>query len=118
MPDGSQLNNLLSISAGHEHSLFLKYRGEVLATGRNNFGQLGDGTTENKNNPVSVIGPNGLSLSGVSQVAAGYDHSVFLMKDGTVRTVGHKSCGPARGRNLDRSQYLRSGFKSGRFPTH
>ena len=90
MPDGSQLNNLLSISAGRAF-LFLKYRGEVLATGRNNFGQLGDGTTENKNNPVSVIGPNGLSLSGVSQVAAGYDHSVFLMKDGTVRTVGRQS---------------------------
>ena len=104
MPDGSQLNNLLSISAGHEHSLFLKYAGEVLATGRNNFGQLGDGTTENKNNPVSVIGPNGLSLSGVSQVAAGYDHSVFLMKDGTVRTVGRNHVGQlGDGTSIDRN---------------
>ena len=104
LADESPLNNVLSVSAGLDHSLFLQYPGVVLAAGRNNFGQLGDGTSENKNNPVSVLGPNGLSLSGVSQVAAGYDHSVFLMKDGTVRTVGRNHVGQlGDGTSIDRN---------------
>ena len=37
------------VSAGNHHSIALKKDGTLWAWGFNNSGQLGDGTTENKN---------------------------------------------------------------------
>ena len=47
--------------------------------GRQQKGQLGDGTTSQKAFPVKVEG-----LSGVKKIAAGYDHVLALKEDGTV----------------------------------
>ena len=44
-----------AIAAGYAHSLVLKTNGTVWVTGRNNFGQLGDGTKTDKNIFVRVI---------------------------------------------------------------
>ena len=44
-----------AIAAGYAHSLALKTNGTVWATGRNNFGQLGDGSNTDKNKFVRVI---------------------------------------------------------------
>ena len=55
----------------------------MLAWGRNNYGQLGDGTTSNRLWPVQVQG-----LSGVVAVAAGSGHSLALSSDGTVWAWG------------------------------
>ena len=54
--DGSGLSGVLGISAGIEHTVFLKSDGTltVYATGANFMGQLGDGTTTNRSNPVQV----------------------------------------------------------------
>ena len=46
----------------------------VWATGSNNFGQLGDGTTTNRLSPVQVA-------SGVATVSAGYWHSFYVKTD-------------------------------------
>ncbi len=43
-----------SISAGHHHSLYVKTDGSLWAMGRNNIGQLGDGTTIDRNSPVQI----------------------------------------------------------------
>ena len=44
-----------AIAAGHSHSMVLKRDGNVWTTGCNRWGQLGDGTNENKNRFEMVI---------------------------------------------------------------
>ena len=67
------LGGVKAIAAGGDHSLAVINDGTVLAWGRNNFGQLGDGTTIDRALPVPVQ-----NLSGITSVAAGYGHSLAL----------------------------------------
>ena len=66
------LNNVIAISAGNQHSLALKGDGTVVAWGRNDKDQ--------------ATVPEG--LSDVVAVAAGYQHSVALKQDGSVWATG------------------------------
>ncbi len=51
--------------------------GTAMAWGLNTAGQLGDGTTTTRTTPVPVAG-----LSGVTAIAAGYNHRLALLGDG------------------------------------
>jgi alpha-tubulin suppressor-like RCC1 family protein len=91
----NDLNNMIAVAAGGEHSLALRKDGTISAWGYNYDGQLGDGTTsqnkhdeENKYAPVSVGG-----VENVAAIAAGYYHSVALKSDGTVWTWGYNEFG-------------------------
>ena len=46
---------IISVSGGGQHSLALKADGTVWAWGLNKNGQLGDGSTSNRNTPVQII---------------------------------------------------------------
>lgn len=89
--DGVMENtSVTAISAGYNFSLALK-EGTVYAWGKNDFGQLGDGTKENQNVPVRV--ENGAMVNtGVTAIDAGANHSIAL-KDGSVYTWGNNSNG-------------------------
>lgn len=94
----TNLCNITAVSTGYNHSLFLKDDGTVWACGENIAGQLGDGTTINKNTPVQVIG-----ISGVIAISAGGRHSLFLKNDGTVWACGVNSGGElGDGTNTDK----------------
>ena len=82
-----------AISAGAGHTLVLLEDGTVWSTGLNEFGQLGDGTTENRNKPVQVHHANGEPLSGVKSVLASSWTSTFIMEDGTMWSVGRNIFG-------------------------
>ncbi|MGD9728673.1 MAG: RCC1 domain-containing protein [Gammaproteobacteria bacterium] len=84
----SGLTGVIAISAGGSHSLALKSDGTVWAWATNSNGQLGDGTTTNRNSPVQVS-----DLSGVIAIAAGYSHSLALKSDGTVWAWGYNGQG-------------------------
>ncbi len=56
--------------------------------GLNNYGQLGDGTTTNRNTPVQVSG-----LNTVARLAGGEYHSLALRSDGTVWACGRNDYG-------------------------
>ena len=51
--------------------------------GYNNSGQLGDGTFNNTNRPEQIV------ASGVTAIAAGSYHSLFLKSDGSLWAMGH-----------------------------
>ncbi|WP_445341496.1 RCC1 domain-containing protein [Bifidobacterium sp. ESL0820] len=53
------------VSAGEYHSLALGSDGNAWAWGNNNYGQLGDGTTNEKSNPVPVVFNLQLVITGV-----------------------------------------------------
>jgi alpha-tubulin suppressor-like RCC1 family protein len=82
------LKFVAAVAAGGHHSLALLADGTVVAWGENEFGQLGDGTTERSNVPVAVTG-----LSGVKAIAAGGQHSLALMSNGTVMAWGDNEGG-------------------------
>ena len=52
--DGSGLSGVIGISAGSANTVYLINDGTVWATGQNTSGQLGDGTTTDRSNPVQV----------------------------------------------------------------
>jgi alpha-tubulin suppressor-like RCC1 family protein len=83
------IDNVAQISGGAFFSLFLKKDGTAWAVGANYIGQLGDGTKTQKTTPIQIT-----SLGNdVREVSAGFDHSVFLKKDGSVYTCGLNASG-------------------------
>ena len=85
------VKTVVSMAAGFRHSLALCSDGTVASWGWNEYGQLGDNTTTDRNTPVAVNTDTGLSaLSGktVIAVAAGYWHSMALCSDGTIAAWG------------------------------
>lgn len=77
------LDGVTMVSTGHYHSLALRSDGSLWTWGYNNVGQLGDGTTTNRNRPVQVSGTRTYAY-----VAAGRDMSYALATDGTVWAWG------------------------------
>jgi alpha-tubulin suppressor-like RCC1 family protein len=73
---------------GGEHSLALTSEGTVWAWGRNDSGQLGNGTTTNSSVPVQVS-----NLTDVIAIAAGESHSLALTADGEVWAWGNNKSG-------------------------
>ena len=74
-------------AAGGGHSLFLKTDGSLWVVGQNDAGQLGDGTTSDKNLTVRILDAN------VTAVAAGHQHSLILKNDGSVWSFGANDSG-------------------------
>ena len=82
--DGGTLRNITKVACGSGHSTFLRSDGTVWATGANQDGQIGDGSTIDRSNPVQVINSNGTIFSGVKDISALNSHTVYLKNDGTV----------------------------------
>merc|ERR1712151_394146 len=78
-----------AVALGGSFSIILKQDGSVLATGRNEEGQFGDGTTTSHNSFVEGM-PSG---SGVQSVAAGFQHTIISKDDGVALTAGSNSEG-------------------------
>ncbi len=87
---GGALKGVKAVAAGDGHSLALKADGTVWAWGRNDHGQLGDGTTTNRSQPVQVSG-----LANIAAISAGADgdHALALRGDGTVWAWGSNPSG-------------------------
>lgn len=90
----SSLSGVVAIAAGLGHSLALLQNGTVKSWGRNHMGQLGLGyTTSNFWGvpPAQQIPPS--SLSNVTAIAAGWNHSLALLSNGTVMAWGDNNAG-------------------------
>ncbi len=71
------------MAAGEQHVVAARPDGVAWAWGQGGYGQLGDGTTTARVQPVIVGG-----ITGVRAVAAGASHSLALLADGTVWAWG------------------------------
>lgn len=67
------LNDVIDIAAGTSFVVALRRNGEVIAWGRNEYGQLGT-TNGISENPIKVQEIGGNYLKGVVQVSAARDH--------------------------------------------
>ncbi|MBM4148997.1 MAG: hypothetical protein FJ224_08125 [Lentisphaerae bacterium] len=82
------LTNITAISGGFFHSVALRGDGRVLTWGKNTYGQLGDGTVNNRVNPVLVT-----NLTNVSAISAGGHHTLALTTDSNVWVWGRGDYG-------------------------
>jgi alpha-tubulin suppressor-like RCC1 family protein len=92
-----RLTGVVAIAAGMYHTLALREDGSVWAWGCDTFGQLGNGQSGPDAHgavPVQVIGLDGQGpLQTVVAIAAGWDHSIALLEDGTVVAWGSRCHG-------------------------
>jgi len=79
---------VIGISGGLYHSCAVLADGTIRCWGRNNFGQLGDGTNTDALRPVEVSG-----ISGAVSVDCGWQHTCAVLSDGTVKCWGENTTG-------------------------
>ncbi len=80
--------SIISISAGVSHAVALDSDGKVYAWGVNTNGQLGDGSTTQRNAPVAVDTTGVLAGKRIVAISAGGSHTLALDSDGKVYAWG------------------------------
>jgi alpha-tubulin suppressor-like RCC1 family protein len=90
------LANVTQITAGNYHTCALLSNREVRCWGRNDRGQLGDGTTATERHvPVATKNPTGTGrLVDVVQITADADHTCALLANGQARCWGENDFAP------------------------
>ena len=76
-----------SVSCGSYHVLFIISDSDLWSCGRNDFGQLCLGNTENQ------LKPRKTSFSNISKIVTGNYHSLFQNNIGEIFGCGYNSCG-------------------------
>jgi len=77
--------HIVTIAVGNDHVVAVSRHGRVFAWGRNDRGQVGDGTRQDRSTPVAVTVPG---PGTVTQVAAGDACSFALLSSGVVQAWG------------------------------
>ncbi len=89
IPHSYQFNSeIKELAFGFYYGCVLLSSGKVKCWGDNRYGQLGDGTTIERNHPVEV-----LSLADVKEISAGFYHICALINDGTIKCWGRNNYG-------------------------
>jgi alpha-tubulin suppressor-like RCC1 family protein len=75
--------NIVQVAVGGKHTLFLKASGQIIAFGKGQNGQLGQGSFSSSSIPLTINAPNGGTWK---QIAAGGEHSlaIFESEDGSM----------------------------------
>ncbi|MCP2502842.1 MAG: hypothetical protein NLN66_02155, partial [Candidatus Thalassarchaeaceae archaeon] len=81
----------IAISTGEYHTCAILDDGSVSCWGKNNYAQLGDGTTTNRNTPTqtSSLGTDRTAVS----ITADYGHTCAILDDGSVSCWGENGNG-------------------------
>jgi alpha-tubulin suppressor-like RCC1 family protein len=78
------LQGVVAIAAGNDHSMALLKDGTVRVWGSNKYGQVGDGSYTNRDRPLAAVP----GVRNVVAIAAGGYRSVAVLGDGTVMEWG------------------------------
>ncbi|MGE0789345.1 MAG: RCC1 domain-containing protein [Sandaracinaceae bacterium] len=76
------LRGATGLAVGDDHACAIDARGNVLCWGRNNLGQIGDGSREPRDTPVRIAGVR------ASYLGAGADSTCAVLTDGRVACWG------------------------------
>jgi alpha-tubulin suppressor-like RCC1 family protein len=91
---GPPLTGIQELGLGDSHSCARLAGGDVRCWGSNGSGQVGDGTTEFRLTPATVLqSPGGAALTGVQELTLGEDHSCARLAGGNVRCWGSNLVG-------------------------
>jgi alpha-tubulin suppressor-like RCC1 family protein len=82
------LTEVVDVAAGVQHTCALTAYGRVLCFGKNDRGQLGDGSTTDRSAPSEVLG-----IGEVVEISAGRDHTCSRTVEGIVYCWGDNSGG-------------------------
>ncbi|QFG24731.1 RCC1 domain-containing protein [Actinomadura sp. WMMB 499] len=89
-----ELTGVAELAAGSKHAIARLRDGRVLSWGKNDAGQLGDGTVRGRWTPAPVAGTSGAApLRDATAVAAGGKHNYALLEDGTMVAWGSNGNG-------------------------
>jgi alpha-tubulin suppressor-like RCC1 family protein len=83
------ISNVRVLGRSYNHTCAILNNSEVRCWGRNDGGQLGDGTTQYRSQPVAVAGLS----SPVRQIAAGSDFTCVITESGGVQCWGKNDYG-------------------------
>jgi alpha-tubulin suppressor-like RCC1 family protein len=89
LPAPVQESRAAIVSVGGGHTCAVTTSGGVKCWGNNYEGQLGDGTTANRNTPVDVVG----LTSGVTSISSGGKHTCAVITSGGVKCWGENGFG-------------------------
>ena len=89
----SELYEIVDLSSQYSHTCFLNTAGEVQCFGKNNEGQLGLGYENSDRSPSNVLSVNFPEQGKAVSMAAGYEFSCSLMRNGTVYCWGANNFG-------------------------
>jgi alpha-tubulin suppressor-like RCC1 family protein len=82
------LSGVVAIAAGGGDDVALLSNGTLMAWGENKQGQLGDGTTTEKDVPTPVLGLSSVKAVAIGGIGSLGGHMLALLDDGTVRAIG------------------------------
>ena len=96
----------LAVDLGRHHTCAVLDNGSIVCWGENDFGQLGDGTTTNRNTPVAVTVPGGQKAKAIS---LGVNVSCATLEDNSVFCWGKNHFGQLLdGTTIDRYAPVRA----------
>lgn len=80
----------IQLSISEHHALLLQSDGVLWSWGSNDYGELGDGSTTSRSYPGKVNLSVLKDKANVSQISAGYSHSLMLTDDGQLFAWGNQ----------------------------
>ena len=88
----TNISEIKQIACGNYHTFILKNDGSIWSCGRNNYGQLGWGTSDSNTHSTFIQVTTNIN-NDVKQVSTSGSHTFILKKDGSAWTCGYNYSG-------------------------
>jgi alpha-tubulin suppressor-like RCC1 family protein len=86
-PQTTDISNVIDIAYGNEHLVLLTASGKVFTCGINLYGNLGYSLNSGTSNANSILREI-TTVSGVKQIGCGAYHTILILNDNRIMTVG------------------------------